>query len=171
MSALSCSDRVAQLAADPALVGHPVVAVEALERELAVSREENAELRRQLPRHRGNSGRPPSQDGPAAQVDVRVDHWPMRCGGCDAALPRPVQCGPRLEALAAYLRYAQHLSVVRLRALLRERHRVALLTGTVEALCRLAPEAAHQQRQALAVPVACRDEIGLRVAGKPSGCT
>ena len=71
MSAPSCSDRVAHLAADPALVGHPVVAglvvaVEALERELAELREENAELRRQLQRHSGNSGQPPSQDGPAA---------------------------------------------------------------------------------------------------------
>ncbi len=40
--------------------------VEALERELAELREENAELRRQLQRHSGNSGQPPSQDGPAA---------------------------------------------------------------------------------------------------------
>ena len=83
----------------------------------------------------------------------------------------PVQCGPRLEAWVAYLRYAQHLPVARLRALLRERHGVALSTGTVEALCRravarLAPEAARQQRQALAVPVACMDETGLRVAGE-----
>ena len=260
MSAPSFSDRVAQLAADPALVGHPVVAglvvaVESLESEQAALRarvaaqdEELAELRRQLDRHSGNSGPPPSQDGPQApprtrsrrrsrgrrtggqpghagttrhpvaadRVDVAVDHWPARCGGCGAVLPRtdaapvarrpvhdlpvppplavtehrahavccpgcrtrtraafptdvagPVRFGPRLEAQAAYLRYAQHLPVARLREL----HGVTLSTGTVETLCRraaarLAPEAAHQRRQALAVPVACMDETGLRVAGE-----
>ncbi len=264
MSAPSFSDRVAQLAADPALVGHPVVAglvvaVEALESELAALRarvaaqdEELAEMRRQLDRHSGNSGQPPSQDGPQApprtrsqrrsrgrraggqpghagttrhpvaadRVDVAVDHWPARCGGGGAVLPRtdaapvarrqvhdlpvppplavtehrahavrcpgcrtrtraafptdvagPVRFGPRLEAQVAYLRYAQHLPVARLRTLLRELHGVALSTGTVETLCRraaarLAPEAAHQRRQALAIPVAGMDETGLRVAGE-----
>ncbi len=215
MSAPSLSEHLALVAADPSLVGHPVVAglvvsVEALARELAELREENAELRRQLGRHSGNSGQPPSQDGPsapprtrrqrrsqgrapggqpghagttrrqvaAAQVDRPVDHWPARCRGCRvhtrAAFPAdvagPVQFGPRLEALTAYLRYAQHLPAARLRALLRELHGVSLSTATVEALCqraaaRLAPEAARQQAQALAVPVACMDETGLRVAG------
>ena len=263
MSAPSFSDRVAQLAADPVLVGHPVVAglvvvVAALESELAALRarvaaqdEELAELRRQLDRHSGNSGQPPSQDGPqtpprtrsrrrsrgrrvggqpghagttrhpvaADRVDVAVAHWPARCGGCGAALPRtdaapvarrqvhdlpvppplavtehrahavrgpgcrtrtrapfpadvagPVRFGRRLEALAAYLRYAQHLPVARLREL----YGVALSTGTVETLCRRAaarrtPEAARQQQQALALPVACMDETGLRVAGERLG--
>ena len=256
MSTPSLSEHLALVAADPSLVGHPVVAglvvsVETLARELAELREENAELRRQLGRHSGNSGQPPSQDGPAApprsrrprrsrgrqpggqpghagttrrqvaasQVDHQVDHWPARCRGCGASLPRtaagaparrqvhdlpappplavtehraqavccpgcgtrtraafpadvagPVQFGPRLEALAAYLRYAQHLPAARLRALLRELHGVSLSTASVEALCqragaRLAPEAARQQAQALAVPVACMDETGLRVAG------
>ena len=148
-----------------------------------------------------------------------VDHWPARCRGCGASLPRtaagvparrqvhdlpappplevtehraqavrcpgcgirtraafpaavagPVPFGPRLEALAVYLRHAQHLPVARTQALLRERHGVSLSTATVEALCRraaarLAPEAARQQAQARAVPVACMDETGLRVAG------
>ena len=256
MSTPSLSEHLALVAADPSLVGHPVVAglvvsVETLARELAELREENAELRRQLGRHSGNSGQPPSQDGPAApprtrrqrrsqgrapggqpghagttrrqvaaaQVDRPVDHWPARCRGCGASLPRtaagaparrqvhdlpappplavtehraqavccpgcgtrtraafpadvagPVQFGPRLEALAAYLRYAQHLPAARLRALLRELHGVSLSTASVEALCqraaaRLAAEAARQQAQALAVPVACMDETGLRVAG------
>ena len=78
MSAPSFSDRVAQLAADPALVGHPVVAglvvaMEALENEWTALRvrvasqdEELAALRRQLGRHSGNRGQPPSQDGPQA---------------------------------------------------------------------------------------------------------
>ncbi len=47
---------------------------------------------------------------------------------------------------------------------------MSLSTASVEALCqragaRLAPEAARPQAQALAVPVACMDETGLRVAG------
>ena len=214
-----------------------VVTVEALEHELAELREENADLRRQLARHSGNRDQPPSQDGPAApprtrnqrrsqdrrpghagttrrpvvaHVDVHVDHWPARCYGCGAALPRadagspappplevtehraqagcgpgsrtrtreafpadvagPVQFGPCLEALTAYLRHAQYLPVARLRILLRELHGVSLSTGMVEALCRrvaarLAPETARQRAQALAVPVACMDETGLRVAG------
>ena len=264
MSAPSLSDRVARLTADPALVGHPVVAglvaaVQALESELtelrarvAAQDEELAELRRQLNRHSGNSGQPPSQDGPSApprarrrprsssrrpggqpghagttrrqvaapQVDVPVDHGPARCGGCGAALPRtdaapvarrqvhdlpappplavtehrahavrcpncrtrtravfpegvagPMRFGPRLEALAAYLRYVQHLPTARLRDLLRELHGVVLATGTVEALCRraarrLAARAERLRAQALAVPVAGMDETGLRVAGE-----
>ena len=100
------------------------------------------------------------------------------CPGCGlrtraafpAAVAGPVQFGPRLEAMAVYLRHAQHLPVARTRALLRELHGVSLSTATVEALCRraaarLAPEAARQQAQARAVPVACMDETGLRVAG------
>ena len=264
MSAPSLAEALALVAADPALAGHPVVAglLVAVERELidrlrvlearvAAQDEELAELRRQLGRHSGNSGQPPSQDGPAApprtrrqrrsqgrkpggqpgpagttrrqvaahRVDRPVEHWPARCRGCGASLPRtaagaparrqvhdlpappplevtehraqavccpgcgvhtraafpadvagPVPFGPRLEALAAYLRYAQHLPAARLRALLRELHGVSLSTASVEALCqraaaRLAPEAARQQAQALAVPVACMDETGLRVAG------
>ena len=67
------------MAADPSLAGHPVVAglLTAVERELidrlrvlearvAAQDEELADLRRQLGRHSGNSGQPPSQDGPAA---------------------------------------------------------------------------------------------------------
>ncbi|MYC61958.1 MAG: IS66 family transposase [Caldilineaceae bacterium SB0661_bin_34] len=256
MSAPSLADRLALVAADPALVGHPVVAglvavVGELECELVSLREENAELRRQLGRHSGNSGQPPSQDGPsapprrrrrrrsrgrkpggqpghagrtrrpvaAAQVDVRVEHWPVRCDRCGNDLPRvdagaparrqihdlpappplavtehrthavrcpgcgtrtraafpagvagPVRYGPRLEALVAYLRYAQHLPVGRLRDLLRELHGAALSTGTVEALCRrvvgrLAARADHLRKQALALPVAGMDETALRVAG------
>ncbi|MCY3659589.1 MAG: IS66 family transposase, partial [Caldilineaceae bacterium] len=101
------------------------------------------------------------------------------CPGCGtrtwAAFPvgvaGPVQLGPRLEALAAYLRYVQHLPTGRLRDLLRELHGVALATGTVEALCRraarrLAARAARLGRQALTLPVACMDETGLRVAGE-----
>ena len=82
----------------------------------------------------------------------------------------PVQFGPRLKALVAYLRYAQHLPVARLARLLRELHGVALATGTVANLCRgvadrLAAEADRQRDQALAMPVAGMDETGLRVAG------
>ena len=262
MSAPSLSDRLALVAADPALVGHPVVAglvvaVDALETELAELRarvaaqdEELADLRRQLGRHSGNSGQPPSQDGPQApprtrrrrrsqgrqpggqpghagrtrhrseQVDVHEDHWPARCGGCGAVLPRvdagapacrqvhdlpeppplvvtehrvhavgcpgcgtrtraafpagvdgPVQFGPHLEGLVACLRYVQHLPVARLRDLLRELHGAVLSTGAVEALCRraaarLEARAAQLGKRALAMPVACMDETGLRVAGE-----
>ena len=261
MSAPTLSARVAHLAADPVLAGHPIVAVVGklvarlgvLEQELvlrdariASQDEELADLRRQLGRHSGNSGQPPSQDGPQApprtrsrrrsqgrrpggqpghagttrrqvaakQAHRHVDHWPVQCRGCGAALPRtaagaparrqvhdlpappplevtehraqavccpgcgartraafpaevagPVQFGPRLEALAVYL------PVARTQALLRELHGVSLSTATVEALCRraaarLAPEAARQRAQARAVPVACMDETGLRVAGE-----
>ena len=258
MSAPSLADRLALVAADPVLAGHPVVALVGqlaarlgvLEAELTARDEEIADLRRQLERHSGNSGQPPSQDGPSApprtrsqrrsqgrrpggqpghagrtrlqseQVDDREDHWPERCGGCGAALPRieagapavrqvhdlpeppplcvtehrahavccpgcgtrtgapfpagvdgPVQFGPRLEALAAYLRYVQHLPTARLRDLLRELHGVALSTGAVEALCRragarLADRAAELGRQALALSTAGMDETSLRVAGE-----
>ena len=245
------------MAADPVLAGHPVVALvgELVERlgvqatELAALREQVADLQRQLGRHSGNSGQPPSQDGPQApprtrsqrrsqgrkpggqpghagrtrlqaeRIDDHKDHWPTQCGGCGAALPRvaagepavrqvhdlpeppplfvmehraqavccpgcgtrtrapfpvgvdgPVQFGPRLEELAAYLRYVQHLPVVRLRDLLRELHGVKLSTGAVEALCRraaarLEARAAQLGEQVLALPVACMDETSLRVAG------
>ena len=61
------------MVADPVPVDHPVVAglaaavgelverLGGLEAELAALREENADLRRQLGRHSGNSGQPPSQ--------------------------------------------------------------------------------------------------------------
>ena len=156
----------------------------------------------------------------AEPIDDHQDHWPTRCGGCGAALPRiaagepavrqvhdlpeppplfvmehraqavccpgcgtrtrapfpagvdgPVQFGPRLEELAAYLRYVQHLPTARLRDLLRDAHGVKLSTGAVEALCRraaarLADRAAQLGQQALALPVACMDETSLRVAGE-----
>ena len=258
MSAPSLPEQLALVAADPVLAGHPVVALVGelverlgvLEAELTARDEEIADLRRQLGRHSGNSGQPPSQDGPAApprtrsrrrsqgrqpggqpghagrtrmqaeQVDDHEDHWPTRCGGCGAVLPRvavgepavrqvhdlpappplcvmehraqavccpgcgtrtraafpagvdgPVQFGPRLEELAAYLRYVQHLPVARLRDLLRDVHGVKLSTGAVEALCRraaarLADRAAQLGEQVLALPVACMDETSLRVAGE-----
>ena len=59
------------------------------------------------------------------------------CPGCltrtRAAFPADA-VGPRLEGLAVYLRYVQHLPVARLREL----HGAVLSTGTVEALCRRA---------------------------------
>ena len=251
MSAPSLADRVALLSADPVWAGHPVVAVvgELVDR-LGMLEAENAELRRQLGRHSGNSGQPPSQDGPsapprtrrrrrsrgrkpggqpghagttrrpvaAAPVDVPVDHWPARCDGCGAALPRtaagasarrqvhdlpvpsplvvtehrahavccpdcrvrtraafpaavagPVPYGPRLAALVAYLRYAQHLPVARLARLLRELYGVSLSTGTVETLCRRVAQHSRARLEELhararQIPVACMDETGLRVA-------
>ena len=259
MSAPSLPEQLALVAADPALAGHPVVSglvtavgerLGTLEAELTALREQVADLQRQLGRHSGNSGQPPSQDGPQApprtrsqrrsqgrrpggqpghagrtrlqseRIDAHEDHWPTRCGGCGAALPRiaagapavrqvhdlpeppplfvmehraqavgcpgcgtrtraafpegvdgPVRFGPRLEELAAYLRYVQHLPVARLRDLLRDAHGVKLSTGAVEALCRraaarLADRAAQLGEQALALPVACMDETSLRVAGK-----
>ena len=259
MSAPSLTEQLALVAADPALAGHPVVSglvtavgerLGTLEAELTALREQVADLQRQLGRHSGNSGQPPSQDGPQApprtrsqrrsqgrrpggqpghagrtrlqseRIDAHKDHWPTRCGGCGAALPRiaagapavrqvhdlpeppplfvmehraqavccpgcgtrtrapfpagvdgPVRFGPRLEELAAYLRYVQHLPVARLRDLLRDAHGVKLSTGAVEALCRraaarLADRAAQLGQQVLAIPVACMDETSLRVAGK-----
>ena len=86
MSAPSFSDRLALVAADPVLAGHPVVAglvaaVDVLETELAALRvrvaaqdEEIADLRRPLGRHSGNSGQPPSQDGPPAPPRPRSLH-------------------------------------------------------------------------------------------------
>ena len=258
----SLSEQLALVAADPALAGHPVVAgltaavgelverLGLLEAELTARDEKIADLRRQLGRHSGNSGQPPSQDGPQApprprsqrrsqgrrpggqpghagrtrmqakRIDAHKDHWPTRCGGCGAALPRvaagapacrqvhdlpeppplfvtehraqavccpgcgartraafpegvdgPVRFGPRLEELAAYLRYVQHLPTVRLRDLLRELYGVQVSTGAVEALCRraaarLETRAEQLREQALAVPVACMDETSLRVAGE-----
>ena len=101
------------------------------------------------------------------------------CPGCGtrtrapfpAGVDGPVQFGPRLEELAAYLRYVQHLPVVRLRDLLQDAHGVKLSTGAVEALCRraaarLEARAAQLGEQVLALPVACMDETSLRVAGE-----
>ena len=228
MSPPSLSEHLALVAAEPALAGHPVVAglvvaVDQLATELAALREENADLRRQLNRHSGNSGQPRRRARVAA--DGRGDgargasramragpeiRWhrhrsmPMwttgqrtavtatrpcpgqlwaprpgaRCTTCRprtrAAFPTavagPVQYGPRLPALVAYLRYAQHLPVARLARLLRELHGMTLATGTVANLCRrvaawLAPEGARLRERALALPVACMDETSLRVAG------
>ncbi len=226
---------MAGLAAAVGELGERLGAQEAENRAL---REEIADLRRQLNRHSGNSGQPPSQDGPSAPARRgrrrrsrgrkpggqpghagRTRHWSERCDGCGAALSRleagapacrqvhdlpapppldvtehrahavrcpgcgtrtraafpagvagPVRFGPRLEALAAYLRYVQHLPTGRLRDLLRELHGVALSTGAVEALCRraarrLETRAAQLGTRALALPVACMDETSLRVAG------
>ena len=60
--------------------------------------------------------------------------------------------------------------MARLVRLLRERHGVALAMGTVANLCRrvadrLAPDGDRLRDQALAMPVVCMDETGLRVAG------
>ena len=103
MSTLSLADHLALVATDLALVGHPIVAglvavVGKLESELVSLREENAEQWRSLGRPSGNSGQPPSQNGPSApprprsrhrsrgrtrwqvaveQVDVRVEHRPV----------------------------------------------------------------------------------------------
>lgn len=79
------------------------------------------------------------------------------------AVAGPIQYGPCLQALVAYLRYAQHLPGARLARLLRERHGVALATGTVANLCRrvadrLATDGDRLRDQALAIPVACMDE-------------
>ena len=99
MSALPLSDRLALVAADPVLAGHPVVAglvavvgelvarQGALEAENAELREENADLRRQLGRHSGNSGQPGNAGRTrrrSERVDVHEDHWPVRC---DAGAP------------------------------------------------------------------------------------
>ncbi len=72
------------MAAYSGLVGHPVVAglvvpVETLARELAVLREENADLRRQLGRHSSNSGQLPSRDGQAAPPRTRSPSTPVAC--------------------------------------------------------------------------------------------
>ena len=181
MSAPSLADRLALVAADPALVGYPVVAglvavVGELESELVSLREENAELRRQLGRHSGNSGQPPSQDGPSAPPRPRSrrrsrGRTPGGQPGHAGATRRQAAGCPRMEALAAYLRYVQHLPTGRLRALLRALHGVMLSTGTVEALCRrvagrLATRADPLRQQALTLPVAGMDETGLRVAGE-----
>ena len=61
MSVPSLADRLALVAADSVLVGHPVVAelvaaVETLEGELASLREENAERQRQLVQHSDQPG-------------------------------------------------------------------------------------------------------------------
>ena len=133
-----------------------------------------------------NAGRKAASRGPAGPCGddppplVVTEHraHAVCCPGCGtrtrAAFPvgvdGPVRFGPRLTALAAYLRYAQHLPVGWLRDLLRELHGVQLSTATVEALCRraaarLEARAARLREQALTMPVACMDETGLRVAG------
>lgn len=86
-----------------------------------------------------------------------------------ATVAGPVQYGPRMAALVACLRYARHLPVARLARLLRELHGVALSTGTVETLCRRVAQhnrarLARLRDRALALPVACMDETGLRLA-------
>ena len=118
MSVPSLAQRVAQVRADPAVRGwsgaEPLLALlDALvvqlgqmqdeharqQAEIGQLREENRELRRQLDRHSGNSGQPPSQDGPhhrprrtlravpATLVDQVAEHWPTHCDRCRACLP------------------------------------------------------------------------------------
>ena len=132
MSAPSLPEQLALVAADPVLAGHQgpwpgwwrPLPVDRLTAELSSLREENADLRRQLGRHSGNSGQPPSQDGPQAPprtrsrrrsqgrqpggqpghagrtrmqaepIDDHQDHWPTQCGGCGAALPRVAAGAP-----------------------------------------------------------------------------
>ena len=58
--------------ADPVLADQPVASVvRKLVDQLGVLEAENAELRHQLGRHSGNSGQPPSQDGPQASPRTR----------------------------------------------------------------------------------------------------
>ena len=95
MSTPSLSEHLALVAAEPALAGHPaveglVMAVDQLATDLAALREENADLWRQLNRHSGNSGQPPSQDGPAGPPRSRSRRQSRgrRVGG------PPGPCGP-----------------------------------------------------------------------------
>ena len=80
----------AALPAALVLVAGLVVSVEALARELAALREENADLRRQLGRHSGNSGQPPSQDGPAAPPRTAAG-TPARRQVHDLPVPPPLE--------------------------------------------------------------------------------
>ena len=179
MSAPSLSDRLALVDTNLVLDGHPVVAM--LVTVVGV-REEIADLRRQLGWHSGNCGAALSRIdfGPSACRQVHALREPpslivtehqahaVGCPDCRirmrAAFPGSVEVrfDPRLEVLAACLRYIQHLSTARLRAL----HGVSLVTGTVEALCRRAARAGQLRTRALVMPVACMDKTGLRVAGE-----
>ena len=100
-SAPSLSEQPALVAADPALAGHPVVALVGelverlgvLEAELTARDEEIADLRRQLGRHSGNRGQPPSQDGPQAPPRTRSQRRSQgrrpaaRCTTCPSRRP------------------------------------------------------------------------------------
>ncbi len=205
LSAPSLSEQLALVAADPALAGHPVVAglvtlVDQQATELAALREAIVDLRRQRDRHSGNSGQPPSQDGPSApprtrrrrrsrgrqpgpagttrsqvaseQVAVHVDHWPDRCRGCGAALPRIAAGAPARRQMPDLpdpppLVVTEHRAQAVCGPGCRTRTRAAFpaaVAGPVQFGPRLEAWVAYL-RYAQHLPVACRDETGLRVAG------
>ena len=139
IAAPSLAEALALVAADPSLVGHPVVAgllvavehelierLRVLEARVAAQDEELAELRRQLGQHSGNSGQPGHAGTTRRRPTCATPSTCRRrgcgsCTGCRCRRPRSRPSASRADA--------------------------------------------RQQAQALAVPVACMDETGLRVAG------
>ena len=93
MSVPSLAQRVAQVRADPVvrdgsgagplltLLDELVTALGQQQAEIAQLREENRELRRQLDRHSGHSGQPPSQDGPRHRPRSRSQRRAQGPGG------------------------------------------------------------------------------------------
>jgi transposase len=117
-------------------------------------------------------------DLPPVKISVtehRLQHRRCRCGtttmaAVPAATNAPVQYGPRVKAIAAYLVGYQHLPYERAADTLADLCGVGMSVGTLAALVAATGEGlarfCEQVRARLAAaPVAHFDETGLRVAG------
>jgi transposase len=117
-------------------------------------------------------------DLPPVKVSVtehRVQHRRCRCGtvtmaGVPAGVTAPVQYGPKVKAVAAYLVGYQHLPYERAAETLTDLLGVGMSSGTLAAVVAAAGQSLEgfcdTVRAALAAaPVAHFDETGLRVAG------
>ncbi len=140
-----------------------------LTQQLEAAQEEGQQSRRSLGLNSGNSGKPPSSDGPAKPPASQRRRTGRRSGGPERA---PVQYGSRLAATAVYFQNAHFLPEERLTQLLRDGFGVSLCPGTLNNLRRRAAEAWEAcveriREHLIRCPgVEHLDEIGSRVGGR-----
>lgn len=108
-------------------------------------------------------------------VEHRLQHRRCRCGtvtmaGAPAEVAAPVQYGPRVRAIGAYLVGYQHLPLERACETLADLCGVGMSVGTLVSVCgrtgdRLAPFLEQVRDRIAVAPVAHFDETSRRVAG------